>query len=52
MEANSGGNAPPEILSTHPSNASRIQEITAMVPMADAEAKKFGVTSFRPITKF
>jgi predicted Zn-dependent protease len=52
MEANSGGNAPPEILSTHPSNASRIQELTSMIPIADAEAKKFGVTSFRPITKF
>ncbi|WP_188464654.1 M48 family metallopeptidase [Bizionia arctica] len=52
MEANSGGNAPPELLSTHPSNASRIQAITEMVPMAEAEAKKFGVTSFRPITKF
>jgi predicted Zn-dependent protease len=52
MEAKSGGNAPPEILSTHPSNASRIENITLMIPMADAEAKKFGVTSFRPITKF
>ncbi|HLV70039.1 MAG TPA: M48 family metallopeptidase [Xanthomarina sp.] len=52
MEANSGGNAPPEILSTHPSNASRIQNIQSLVPMAVSEAKKFGVTSFRPITKF
>ncbi|WP_417890203.1 M48 family metallopeptidase [Xanthomarina gelatinilytica] len=52
MEANSGGNAPPEILSTHPSNASRIQNIQSLVPMAVSEAKKFGVTSFKPITKF
>ncbi|PWI31723.1 peptidase M48 [Flavobacteriaceae bacterium LYZ1037] len=52
MKANSGGGAPPEILSTHPSNDSRIQEISSLVPMAVAEAKKFGVTSFRPITKF
>jgi len=52
MKANSGGNAPPEILSTHPSNDTRIQEITSLVPMAVAEAKKFGISSFRPITKF
>ena len=52
MEANSGGNAPPEILSTHPSNASRIQNIQSLVPMAVSEAKKFGVTSFKPITRF
>ena len=51
MKANSGGNAPPEILSTHPSNDSRIQEITSLVPMAVTEAKKFGTSSFRPITK-
>lgn len=49
MKANSGGQAPPEFLSTHPSNDSRIQNLQALVPKAKEEAKKFGVTSFRPI---
>lgn len=44
MSANSGGQAPPEILSTHPSNASRIKELTELIPKAKAEAAKFGVT--------
>ena len=44
MSANSGGQAPPEILSTHPSNETRIKELTALVPQAKAEAAKFGVT--------
>lgn len=39
-----GGQAPPEILSTHPSNATRIKELTALVPGAKKEAAKFGVT--------
>ena len=43
MSAASGGQAPPEILSTHPSNASRIKDLTALVPQAKAEAAKFGV---------
>lgn len=47
MKANSGGQAPPEFLSTHPSNDSRIANLTALAPKAKAEAKKFGVTSFR-----
>lgn len=47
MKANSGGEAPPEMLSTHPSNDSRIANLTALAPKAVAEAKKFGVTSFR-----
>ena len=47
MKANSGGQAPPEMLSTHPSNDSRIANLTALAPKAVAEAKKFGVTSFR-----
>ncbi|MBC3847820.1 M48 family metallopeptidase [Winogradskyella echinorum] len=49
MKANSGGQAPPEFLSTHPSNDSRIQNLKALAPKAVAEAKKFGITSFRPI---
>ena len=44
MSANSGGQAPPQILSTHPSNETRIKELTALVPQAKAEAAKFGVT--------
>lgn len=47
MKSNSGGEAPPEMLSTHPSNDSRIANLTALAPKAIAEAKKFGVTSFR-----
>ncbi|MBC2846828.1 M48 family metallopeptidase [Winogradskyella flava] len=49
MKANSGGQAPPEFLSTHPSNDSRIQNLQALAPKMKAEAKKFGVTTFRPI---
>lgn len=52
MKANSGGQAPPEFLSTHPSNDSRIAELTKLAPQAKAEAKKFGVTSFRSLGKF
>ncbi|WP_339886676.1 M48 family metallopeptidase [uncultured Flavobacterium sp.] len=44
MSANSNGGAPPEILSTHPSNETRIRELTALVPQAKKEAAKFGVT--------
>ncbi|TYB79850.1 M48 family metallopeptidase [Bizionia myxarmorum] len=52
MDANSGGQGPPEFLSTHPANASRIQNLTNLVPKANAEAKKFGVTSYRPLGKY
>ena len=47
MSAHSNGQAPPEILSTHPSNDTRIRALQALAPKAKAEAKKFGVTSFK-----
>lgn len=47
MKANSGGQAPPEFMSTHPSNDTRIRNLTAWVPEAKAEARKFGITSFK-----
>ena len=49
MKKNSGGTAPAEILSTHPSNDSRINNLKALVPNAVTQAKKFGVNTFRPI---
>lgn len=47
MKANSGGQAPPEFMSTHPSNDTRINNLTAWAPDAAAEAAKFGVTKFQ-----
>lgn len=47
MKANSGGQAPPEFMSTHPSNDTRIANLTKWAPQAREEAKKFGVTNFR-----
>jgi predicted Zn-dependent protease len=39
MAANSTGEAPPEFLSTHPSDASRIASLKAMIPQAKATAE-------------
>lgn len=47
MSAASGGQAPPEFLSTHPSNQTRINNIQRWAPEAIEEAKKYGVTSFQ-----
>jgi len=46
MKENSGGGGPPQFLSTHPSNDSRIQNLRSMTEEAKKEAAKFGVTSF------
>lgn len=47
MKANSGGQSQPEFMSTHPSNDTRINNLTAWAPAAKEEAKKFGVTTFK-----
>jgi predicted Zn-dependent protease len=44
MSENSGESKQPEILSTHPSNESRISELKAYLPEATALAKKFNAT--------
>ena len=45
--AKDGKQAPPQLLSTHPSNDTRIANLRKWAPAARAEAKKFGVTSFK-----
>ena len=43
MSAKSGGQAPPEFMSTHPSDATRIAKLKELIPQAKAEAAKYGV---------
>ena len=47
MKAKSDGQAPPEFMSTHPSNETRIANLTEWAPIAKEEARKFGVTTFQ-----
>ena len=47
MAGQSDGQAPPEFLSTHPSNQTRINNLQQWAPEAKAEAKKYGVTSYK-----
>jgi predicted Zn-dependent protease len=47
MKAASGGQAPPQFFSTHPSTDERIETLTELVPEAKAEAKKYGITEFK-----
>jgi predicted Zn-dependent protease len=47
MKAQSGSGGQPEFMSTHPSNDTRIANLTEWAPLAKQEAAKFGVTSFQ-----
>ncbi len=44
MSANAGGNKPPEFMSTHPSDETRMANLKALIPQVKVEAAKFGVT--------
>lgn len=43
MAAQSGGQQPPQWLSTHPSNETRITAIQKLIPQVKAQAAKFGI---------
>lgn len=51
MSEKSGGKSQPEILSTHPSNASRIQDLRSYLPTAKQYAEKFNSTANAQIKK-
>jgi predicted Zn-dependent protease len=42
MDKASGGNQPPEFLSTHPSHGTRIEKLKAVIPKARSFAAKYG----------
>mgnify|MGYP000843688029 FL=1 len=46
MSAASGGGNSNSLLSTHPSNASRIANLKQLAPKVKAEAQKYGITRF------
>lgn len=43
MDKASGGNQPPEFLSTHPSHSTRIEKLKASIPKARSFATKYGI---------
>jgi len=43
MKENSKGEAPPEFLSTHPSNDSRIEDLKKYLPIARMNAREYGI---------
>ena len=45
MKTASAGKAPPELLSTHPSNATRIQNLKRWIPQIKLEVEKIKVAS-------
>ena len=49
MERKSGGGAPPEFASTHPSAGTRIQQLQALMPKALAYQAKFCETAASPV---